>query len=439
MRQKQKMANANNRKRVINVLKSESKARAEKMNKAGADAKNSNVYHNVSGSFVQGSSHNPELGGSFGVILDKNKNLEIRKGGSLFSISYTRDERFKKYTEVYDKLNNDLKEEIEKKQKEEPKVNEDARNIKKDGIYIEKDEVLIDIKKIYEFPEPPKPPTPKSFYSRKIGLMNHDNKNGSMTDDYKSTFMNSDTKFSDMTSLKTTNTFLSTDFTKFDDKLNNKQPPPMDPEMLRLLRENQIKLDIDQPDEQGDPGIYSVPSFPNQLIHPESDIQKRIEEMKSESEAKVCVDDINRIREELDHPNQGIPCAETLAEIAELDILSLNKLFHIPEFLQVRKTPREQSLITHFNPPNKTQPSKSPENPPDLAKEAEIKEEGKTSETSQKESKGNDEKSNTQDSKELGIKPIENIDLPKENGNSNEEKIAKAQEDSHANGEIQAK
>lgn len=107
MRQKQKMANANNRKRVISSLKSDIKNKTEKTAKVSADPKNANIYHNVSGSFVQGSSHNPELGGSFGIILDKNKEINIRKGGSLFSISFTRDDNFKKYTEIYDKLTND--------------------------------------------------------------------------------------------------------------------------------------------------------------------------------------------------------------------------------------------------------------------------------------------------------------------------------------------
>lgn len=93
------MANANNRKRVIASLKSSGdiRSRAEKMAKVIADPQNSTVYHNLSGSFAQGNSHNPELGGSFGVIINKDKEVEVRKGGALFSISFKRDEKFKKH------------------------------------------------------------------------------------------------------------------------------------------------------------------------------------------------------------------------------------------------------------------------------------------------------------------------------------------------------
>ncbi|CAI2360156.1 unnamed protein product [Moneuplotes crassus] len=355
MRQKQKMASANTRKRAMNGAKPDGKPRPEKAPNSSLEAKNSNIYHNVSGSFVQGSSHNPELGGSFGVILNKSKEVEVRKGGSLFSISYQRDDRFKRYTEVFDKLHTDLKEEIDKKKEEEIKINEDSRNIKKEGIYIDKDEVLIDIKKIYEFPEPPKPPTPKGFFNRKVGFGSNDlGKGGMLNDDYKTSFLTGDSNFTDISNLKTSNTYLYNDLNKLGEM---KQPPDMDPEMLRLLKENQIKVGVDT-EEKEEPGIYTVPSFPNQLIHPESDIQRRMKEIKEESEARVCIEDIDRIKEEIQNPSNGIPCTDTLAEIAELDLLSLNKLFEIPEYLIVRKAPREQNLLAHFaNPASPKQTS----------------------------------------------------------------------------------
>jgi hypothetical protein len=357
MRHKQKMANANNRKRVIASLKSNGdiRSRAEKLAKASADPLNSTVYHNLSGSFAQGSSHNPELGGSFGVIVNKDKELEIRKGGALFSISYKRDERFPKHMEVFDKLSNDLKEEIEKKREEVRGDSEEGRNVKKDGIYINKDETLVDIKKVYEFPEPPKPPTPKSFFPRKMGMGidGYKTTDGILGNDFKqSSFIGVDNKYSDLSGYKTSGGF----YANYDGilppnmtaKFSN-QPPDMDPEMLRLLKENQIKLSFEDLEKQEDPGIYTVPTFPNQPIHADAEIQAKINENKEENEAKVHMDNIERIADELSYSDQGIPCPDTLAEIAEMDILSLNRLFMTPDFLIVRNLSREQNEIVQFN------------------------------------------------------------------------------------------
>lgn len=121
--------------------------------------------------------------------------------------------------------------------------------------------------------------------------------------------------------------------------------------MLRLLKENQIKLGVYEKNEKDhdDPGIYTVPVFPNQPIHPESEITKRVQENRELEESKVCVENIERINDELTNPEQGIPCPYTLTEIAEMDILSLNRLFSIPEFLVVRNIKREQNELLQFN------------------------------------------------------------------------------------------
>lgn len=88
-----------------------------------------------------------------------------------------------------------------------------------------------------------------------------------------------------------------------------KQPPDMDPEMLKLLQENQIKLNLDEKHDKDkeDPGIYTVPIFPNQPIHDEVEIQRKILETKLEEEEKVCMDNILRITEELSNKEQMIP------------------------------------------------------------------------------------------------------------------------------------
>lgn len=91
-------------------------------------------------------SHIPELGGAYAVVINKNKEIEIRKGGSLFSISFSKNDKFKIHNEIYDKLWNDFKDEIEKKKEETIAESDDSKNYKKDGIYIDKDEILVDIK-----------------------------------------------------------------------------------------------------------------------------------------------------------------------------------------------------------------------------------------------------------------------------------------------------
>jgi hypothetical protein len=168
-------------------------------------------------------------------------------------------------------------------------------------------------------------------------------------------------KMSDISGLKTTNTFLYHNFNQYDGmpisgvgsygSTTAKQPPDMDPEMLRLLKENQIKLGVYEKSEKDkeDPGIYTVPVFPNQPIHPESEISKKIQEQREIDESKVCIENIERIYDELNEPEQGIPCADTIVEIGEMDILSLNKLFAIPEFLVIRNIKREQNELIKFN------------------------------------------------------------------------------------------
>ena len=175
MRQKQKLANAANRKKTLSAIKStvdqKSGVKLEKMidSPLGSPQRDSGIYHTSSGPLnSMNNSHIPELGGAYAVVINKNKEVEIRKGGSLFSISFSKNDKFKVHNEIYDKLCNDFKEEIEKKNQETIVESEDSKNYKKDGIYIDKDEILVDIKKVYEFPEPPKPPTPKAFFHRKV-------------------------------------------------------------------------------------------------------------------------------------------------------------------------------------------------------------------------------------------------------------------------------
>ena len=112
---------------------------------------------------------------------------------------------------------------------------------------------------------------------------------------------------SDISGLKTTNTFLYHNFNQYDGMPISgvgpygstiaKQPPDMDPEMLRLLKENQIKLGVYEKSEKDkeDPGIYTVPVFPNQPIHPESEISKKMQEQREIDESKVCIENIERI------------------------------------------------------------------------------------------------------------------------------------------------
>ena len=115
---------------------------------------------------------------------------------------------------------------------------------------------------------------------------------------------------SDISGFKTSNTFLYHNFNQYDGMpisgigsyggTSAKQPPDMDPEMLRLLKENQIKLGVYEKSEKDkeDPGIYTVPVFPNQPIHLESEISKKIEEQREMDEAKVCIENIERIYDE---------------------------------------------------------------------------------------------------------------------------------------------
>jgi len=61
------------------------------------------------------------------------------------------------------------------------------------------------------------------------------------------------------------------------------------------------------------------------------------------------MDNIERITEELQCSEQAIPCSDTLAEIAEMEIMSLNKLFMIPDHLMIRNNRREQRELTQFD------------------------------------------------------------------------------------------
>lgn len=324
------MANASNRMNSINRKKAlsaiqvpgeRSGLKSDKQSKAsppGTPRNNGSIYQ--PGISSTGSMHNPELGGTFGVVINKDKEVEVRKGGKLFSISYKKDENFKSHHEIFEKLSLEFKEEIDKmKMAEEPNDPEEPKEYKKDGIYIGKDDKLVDIKKVYEFPEPPKPLTPKGYFSRKgLGLdgMTGTNLFGSH-DDYKGgSYMGLDGKYSDIGNLKTSNTFLYHSMGQYEGMPPSnpnatiaKQPPDMDPEMLKLLRENQIKLGSSnlRDSEKEDPGIYTVPVFPNHPIHSEAEIQKKILENREEEEEKVCMDNIERIRDELDNPEQGIP------------------------------------------------------------------------------------------------------------------------------------
>jgi hypothetical protein len=366
MRQKQKLANVANRKRIVSALKSPSDMKPgmklDKSSKASGTGTplRDNGYHS-SRVARSNNSQNIDLGGAYNVVLNKDKEVEVRKGGPMFVISYKKNEDFKAHNSVVEKLT-EKDEEIEKKIKEEKEAeNEEGskkedtadfyQNQKKDG-WVDKDEIFIDVKKIYEFPEPPKPPTPKSYFQRKtqFGLVDGFKSSQNLFvnhEDYRhGMYLNSESKHS--------NSYLDMPPPSMAHGASTiaKQPPDMDPEMLKLLHENQIKLNLDEKHDKDkeDPGIYTVPIFPNQPIHDEAEIQKKIQETKLEEEEKVCMDNIQRITEELNsNKEQMIPWVDTLLEIAEMDILSLNKLFAIPENLVVRNVHREQRELMQFN------------------------------------------------------------------------------------------
>lgn len=338
MRQKQKIANAINRKKVVGE-QSDKPSRES----VSGPPRQREVVHVVNAPTSSSSMHNPELGGAFGLILNKDREVEIRKGGALFSITYTNNEKFKTQHEIFTKLNNEFQESIAKKLEEPPVPEDEAKNIKQDGIYIDKNEKLIGVKKVYEFPDPPRPPTPKSFFPRKSGLgISESLKHSSLfstSEEYKSSYFGSGSI-----------TYGSYQ-TSGGIGCGNKQPPDMDPEMVKLLKENQMKLNNDSFNirDHDDPGIYTVPMYPNQPIHPESEISKKIHENRQLEEAKVCIENIERIEDELLDCEHGIPNAYTLAEIGEMDIMSLNQLFKIPDFLVIRNYPREQRELAQFN------------------------------------------------------------------------------------------
>jgi len=366
MRQKQKLANAANRKRITG----EQSDKAPRASGSGTPRRDSQSIHVIGGSGSSTNLHNPEIGGSFAVVLNKDKEIEIRKGGALFSISFSKDEKFEKHNEIYEKLTSEFKEKIEKKSEEPPVPEEEAKNIKQDGIYVDKNEKLVAIRKVYEFPDPPKPMTPKSYFPRKIPMSLSDSLKDSRLyashEEYKAgslltSQLIQDGNITDFAGYKTSNTFPYYNYNNYDgmpppigsgiNQHNSKQQPEMDPEMMKLLKENQMKLNFSESNkgDNDDPGIYTVPEFPNQPIHPESEISKKILENKELEESKICYENLDRITEELAQPENGIPWPDTLAEISELDIMSLNYLFKIPDFLVIRNFKRELKELTQFN------------------------------------------------------------------------------------------
>ena len=312
MRQKQKLANANNRKKMTSAIKSPSDMksgikmeRSPKASATGTPCRNSTVYHSTSGVPQSSNSQNLGLGGSFGVVINNKKEVEVRKGGSLFSITYDKNENFKSHFEIVQKLTKDVvKEDAEKKLDDKlAEIDEDTKNIKKDGIYIDKDEVLLEVKKVYEFPDIPRPPTPKGYFARKVPMGMEDGLKSSNNlymshDDYKgNSYLGGYGKYSDMSTLKSHSSYMYQNFGQYQGMpppkvgargFDSKHPPDMDPEMLRLLKEHQINLNCDDKNiDSEDIGIYTVPAFPNPPIHEEAEIQKRIQENKDDEENRV--------------------------------------------------------------------------------------------------------------------------------------------------------
>ena len=272
MKSRQKLANAVNRKQERGIKPPSNDTQ-----------RNSNSVHVVGGNSTGSNLHNPELGGAFGLVLNKDNDIEVRKGGALFSITYTKNEQFKSHNEIFEKLNNEDKETIKKKQDEPTNTEDDAKNIKQDGIYIDKNEKLIGIKKVYEFPDPPKPLTPKSYYPRKLPLNLSDSLKESRLfmshEEYKSS------------SFHHLNPSLS--MPNFGPPLlpsNTKQPPDMDPEMVKLIKENQMKHLQTYNDVKyttSDNGIYTVPEYPNHPIHLDPEITSKIQQKRKVEESKV--------------------------------------------------------------------------------------------------------------------------------------------------------
>lgn len=136
MRQKQKLANVANRKKIVSALKSPSDIKPgmklDKSSKAsgGGTPLRDSGYHS-SRVPRSNNSQNIDLGGTYNIVLNKEKEVEVRKGGPMFIISYMKNEEFKAHNSVVEKLT-EKDEEIEKKIKEEKEAENDDGSKKDD-------------------------------------------------------------------------------------------------------------------------------------------------------------------------------------------------------------------------------------------------------------------------------------------------------------------